>query len=419
MLHQNRTRRAGTMTGLLLAAMLVAAATLVAMATPALGQAEGGEYLSHTDLQVDEARLEAFVEAFDLDDQAAAHAAAALESRQSQAGDVKAEYRRSWVQAVEPLTRLPPDAPSDERTRVTRQYDAEHAPIWRDAYESTERLRQGLFTEWAGLLTEDQRANEWPAFKRDWRRETWQRPGALYADERLDLIRLIDRADIDPDSIVDDEGRRPIVLLLDEYAREMDRRVLRLRDAIETHRLSELEHAEARFEAARRDAESPSHDDREMLEDIHDQRTAIIRLNRRYIEHIGQWLSDEPLASFMELVREARAPTYYTGRQYRRADAVFDEVRQWDDLSDVQAEAIDALWLEYDRRRHRQIDETIDRFDEMHRRRFLEREDLPQAIRQARQARQALLDMQQDAIDDVTDVLTESQRHRLADQTPD
>ncbi|HYE03021.1 MAG TPA: hypothetical protein VD963_07275 [Phycisphaerales bacterium] len=214
-----------------------------------------------------------------------------------------------------------------EEFRETRDPSvwADIRPKMEAVQASSRRLEAALLKDVQGLLTSEQ-ASKWPAFERARRRERTVGRGMM-AGERVDLIRLTERLEID------DATRAQLRPLLEQYELELDRELVKRNEVYDQtqSKMGEL------FEAARRAGGGFESIDRgamdELLKAGREASVRVREVNRKYARQVEGLLPDEAKAGFTQQFKRESFPMVYRPTYGSR---LVDAAVALDDLSDAQ-----------------------------------------------------------------------------------
>lgn len=403
----------------LLAALLIPGSALAQWAFPVEQQWKSN---------ITESHLEAFIEHCELSDEQANAARTLLSEHQARFEAFVKSYRETInaiSERVDVLGRKHDFSTADSAPQAARE--AYYRGIARrglksiEAVERQRELDRRILRQWRDLLDDDQHAQCWQSFDA-WRlRELLLDRGAAFADERLDLIEIIDELRIDVDAVVNDRGRRPLRLLLDAYERDLHRALTELLDALRS-RMVAMTQDTVRKAMQRVDlsdlGEMP---DDPYADGVHptdaffrpqlEARHQIARVNSRYHRDISAWIPEESIDDYMDMVRRRRGRPYYTG-QYAAYETLADRIDSIDDLSETQGEHLARLRAAYMERWRSAVDRTLDARDAT----FLATIDgsnVQETRRDVSQAEQRLLEIQARGIEDLLGLLTDDQRTRI------
>lgn len=220
--------------------------------------------------------------------------------------------------------------------RVREQFRENRDPsAWQGIQSSMEEMRAsrvkietGFLEDFKAILSDDQRA-KWPELERSMRRDRLL-PRGLMSGERLDVIRLVDEADLPP--VVRAEAE----LVLEQYTLALDRALVRrqevqedaMRQAGELFRSGDMDQAQGLLEKAR----SAS--------------TEVRDLNRKYARQIEALLPDDHRGSWQAAVKRASFPQIYRPSMAARS---FEAAAGFADLDETQKDALAAMRASYER----------------------------------------------------------------------
>jgi Spy/CpxP family protein refolding chaperone len=187
---------------------------------------------------------------------------------------------------------------------------------------SRQKMESSFMDDFKAVLTAEQ-ATRWPELERTMRRDRML-PRGLMSGERLDVIRLVEDANLPP------EARANAELVLEQYKVDLDRALVKrtevtedaMRQAGELFRTGDMERAQGLLEKAR----SASSEVRD--------------LNRRYARQIEALLPDDKKAAWQDAVKRASFPQVYRPSLAGRS---LEAAAGFGDLDDSQRTAIEAL----------------------------------------------------------------------------
>lgn len=300
------------------------------------------------------------------------------------------ELRRTWEAARQEM-------------RETRDRS-----IWRDVMavmeDHRERMRdneQIFMDDLQLILTEDQ-LTAWPSVERMRRRIAAQRGRTLVSGENVDLVAVIDEAE------VSDESRQALEPVLAQYEIEFDRALVRRDDVYEQA------FAEARQLFASGDTEALE----KLFDDARDAGTRLRDVSRRYARQVEPLLAEGERERFESMVRERSYPQVYRQTFGQRA---FTTANGFEDLTDEQRQQLSDLRTSYTRdleSLNRRWVDAIDENDQRRSVRALFRRGAPGGD-EGRELREERRELDLQTLEQLRGILTEDQAERLPEPPAD
>lgn len=258
-----------------------------------------------------------------------------------------------------------------------------------------EESEKTLLGDVQAILTSAQ-AERWPALERTMRRDRTIRRG-LMSGERLDLVRMVEEANLEADV------KAPLEPVLEQYAIDLDRALIQ-RNAFQD-------------EAMQRMGEIMRNQDmdtaQKLLEEGRQYSVAVKDINRRYARQIESMLPDGAREAFAAQVARVSFPDVYRPSYTSRA---LDAAIGFNDLTEDQKARITAIRDSFNRETNvlnRRLAEAIEQSEmtmtvqQMFRRGFGGEEGQDAELR--RQKR----DLDRSSLERLRDVLTQAQIQRL------
>jgi hypothetical protein len=261
------------------------------------------------------------------------------------------------------------------------------------------KIETGFMNDLKGILTEEQ-AQKWPAVERANRRNKTIGRG-LMSGERLDLTKLVERADLSPEALA------PLKNIMEQYEVELDR------ELIKRNEVYEKAFAQGGNLAA---AFGPGGDPTKAQELFDKGREAAIRVrdvNRKYARQIEAMLPEDKRAAFNQEVKRESFPMIYRDSYATHILDTADKMTDLDagqksgltgvreaftrDLNSLNVKS-EAAWVEMEDTTT--VQNMFSRFNDP-------------KIQELRDARRTLEDQ---AVQKVNDLLNEAQRAKLPDR---
>lgn len=223
-----------------------------------------------------------------------------------------------------------------EMERVRDQFRENRDPAaWQGLQSTLEEMRasrakiESEFLEDFKAVLSDEQKTRWPDLERTMRRDRLL-PRGFMSGERLDVIRLVEEAELPPVTRAEAE------LVLEQYKEALDRVLVRrqevqenaMRQAGEMFRSGDMEGAQDLLEKARA-ASSEVRD-----------------LNRKFARQVESLLPDDRRAAWQAAVKRASFPQIYRPSMAARS---LEAASGFADLDDCQRTALAALRASYDR----------------------------------------------------------------------
>ncbi len=189
-------------------------------------------------------------------------------------------------------------------------------------------LEDGFFNDLKAVLTPEQ-SDKWPRVERAHRREQTVGRG-LMSGERLDLVKVVDDLKLDP------AARAELEPVLDQYAAELDRKLI--------DRNAAYDAVQVKMRAMFQNADDTGIE--KAFQDGREASTGVRDVNRKYVRQIEGLLPDDAKPAFNEVVRRQSYPLIYRQTYGSRALAAASELT---DLDDAQKATITSIRESYAR----------------------------------------------------------------------
>ena len=214
-----------------------------------------------------------------------------------------------------------------EEWRTTRD-----RTVWRDLMEvsgrfSEERddLTDTLFDDLKLVLNDDQ-LGRWDEVERTFRRESTIDQGGVVPGETVDVVALVKRQDF----AENDEAMGSVRPLLEQYSREMDRKLIQRNEAYE---VGMREGTSAWFDQDMEKVSELYNRSRELAKEVRD-------INERYVRSIGGVLAEDDRAALEDAFKSEAFPAIYRDTTAHRA---LETALQIEDLSAEQTTQLEEL----------------------------------------------------------------------------